>query len=586
MATAAPPIAATAAERQIQVHGDVDGSIVQGDHNVVVNGNHGTIVVERIQPKRTRRPVAGPPRPPDPFVGRRSELARLTAAIAARQPVTLSGGSGAGRTALMRAAANDPAAGLAGGVLRLDGVDDAGVALSLGDLAQRLHDAAWETVPLVKVTPESARSELGQVAALAIVDDVTLPDDDLERLADLLPAGAVVIATRDAPAGGDLQDVPLGALDRADSIVLLSARAGLAVGGGEAADLETICSLLADWPEALVLAGRAMAARSLTPAMAAADLGAIATGLTATPPVALERAWGLARPALDPYARRLLAAAAAMPGRTHDPGLLRRILDNPPWFDAAAATLASFDLLTLNSPRLRLPDGIRALVRDDASGLAADIGDRHLDVMTSAAHERVLDPAFIDDELGELLGAVDHAVRRGRFDDAIDLGRTIAPRLVLHGLWDAWRTVARDVYRAAGVAKRPADQAWAAHELGTRALTLGDTGEGKPLPARGPRSCGARSATRRVPPTRSTTWAGSGWRRRAPGGNGGGGRRHEWGRLGRWHGCSGVAPSWSDSGCWRSSDPRPQATSPTCSAPPRQRRRARPRSRPRLRRPG
>ncbi len=114
MATAAPPIAATAAERQIQVHGDVDGSIVQGDHNVVVNDNHGTIVVERVQPKRTRRPVAGPPRPPDPFVGRRSELARLTAAIAARQPVTLSGGSGAGRTALMRAAANDPAARLGG----------------------------------------------------------------------------------------------------------------------------------------------------------------------------------------------------------------------------------------------------------------------------------------------------------------------------------------------------------------------------------------------------------------------------------------------------------------------------------------
>ena len=338
-------------------------------------------------------------------------------------------------------------------------------------------------MPLVKVTPESARSELGQVAALAIVDDVSLPGDDLERLADLLPAGAVVIATRDAPAGGDLQDVPLGALDRADSILLLSARAGLATGSDapKTSDVDTICSLLADWPEALVLAGRAMAARSLTPAMAAADLGAIATGLPTSPPVALERAWGLARPALDPYARRLLAAAAAMPGRTHDPGLLRRILDNPPWFDAAAATLASFDLLTLNSPRLRLPDGIRALVRDDASGLAADIGDRHLDVMTSAAHERVLDPAFIEDELGELLGAVDYAVRRGRFDDAVDLGRSIAPRLVLSGLWDAWRTVARDVYRAADVAKRPADRAWAAHELGTRALTLGDTGEGKPF---------------------------------------------------------------------------------------------------------
>ncbi len=260
-----------------------------------------------------------------------------------------------------------------------------------------------------------------------------MPGDDLERLADLLPAGAVVIATRDAPAGGDLQDVPLGALDRADSILLLSARAGLATGSDAPKTSDVDDDLLAArrLARGACHRGRAMAARSLTPAMAAADLGAIATGLPTSPPVALERAWGLARPALDPYARRLLAAAAAMPGRTHDPGLLRRILDNPPWFDAAAATLASFDLLTLNSPRLRLPDGIRALVRDDASGLAADIGDRHLDVMTSAAHERVLDPAFIEDELGELLGAVDYAVRRGRFDDAVDLGRSIAPRLVL-----------------------------------------------------------------------------------------------------------------------------------------------------------
>lgn len=281
----------------IVVHGNVAGSIQYGNHNVQVNDNHGTVVIERVTATRNRRPVAAAPRGPDPFVARSAELQRITAAIGARGAITVSGPAGAGRTALLRAAANLPGAALPDGVLRLDGVDDAGTALTIGDLAQRLHDAAWDCVPTARMSLESARTQLGAIQALAIVDDVGLPGTDVERLADLLPAGAVLIATSAAPATGDLDDVPVGALGRSDAVDLLRARAGLgpvdAPDDPGGAHLAAICELLADWPEALVVSGRAMMVNQLSPAAAHEALAAVIPSSGLPHEIGLERAWAL-----------------------------------------------------------------------------------------------------------------------------------------------------------------------------------------------------------------------------------------------------------------------------------------------------
>ena len=461
----------------IVVHGNVAGSIQYGDHNIQVNDNHGTVVVERVTATRNRRPRAAAPRAPDPFVARSAELQRLAAAIGARGAITVSGASGAGRTALLRAAANLPNSTLPDGVLRLDGVDEAGTALTIGDLAQRLHDAAWDCVPTAKVSLESARTQLGAIEALGIIDDVRLPGRDMERLADLLPAGAVLIAVADAPSEGDLDDVPVGALDRSDAVALLSARAGLdpaQADGSAQAHLADACELLGDWPEALVVAGRAMAVNHLSPAAAHEALAAVTPSGVLPHEIALERAWALARPGLGDDARRLLVAASVLPGRTHDPALLRRTLGEPEWFGPAADALQALGLLTLNSPRYRVPDGIRGLLTQEADSIEADdIRDRHVDVAIEAAKEHALDPEFVPPEIGSLLGAFDHAQRRGRLEDMVRLGRLISPQLTLHGLWDAWERVASDVGRAAERLGWTVDVAWSAHELGTRALALG-----------------------------------------------------------------------------------------------------------------
>ena len=467
---ATPRIEPTADEAAIRVEGNVEGSVVKGDKNIVVNHLYGSLINETIQPKRERRPSAPAPRPPVPFVARANELAELTAAIATTGGrVTMSGRRGAGRTALMRAAATRATSDVARNVLRIDGTDD-GRALSLDDLAQLVHDAAWECVPTVEVDASSARAALGDVQALALIDDVALSGRELERLTDLLPNGAVIVTTRRTVMDSDVPDVPVAALPRGDAIALLLARSSLPP-ETDSADLDAICGLLADWPEALVVAGRAIQVRGLAVSAARTELSVAAPRSADVTVAGLERAYALAYPALDENALRVLIAAAVIPGNTHDPDVLRRVLGSPEWFDSAAETLTSLDLLALNSPRFRVPDGLRDVIREGAEG-GREVVDEHLAVLVQRAHERVLDPVLPVSELGGLLGAFDHAVRYGRFEAAIDLGRWIVPRLVLAGLWDAWGSTARGVRSVAEKLQRIGDVAWATHELGTRELAL------------------------------------------------------------------------------------------------------------------
>src|SRR6185436_684252 len=106
----------------IQVGGNVDGSIVVGDNNFVVNSNHGTIVYQQAGPRaRARQFVPQPPRPPRGFINRKDELARLEAWISANEVVLLHAPDGTGKSSLLKQAANSAAAkAMPNGVILLE----------------------------------------------------------------------------------------------------------------------------------------------------------------------------------------------------------------------------------------------------------------------------------------------------------------------------------------------------------------------------------------------------------------------------------------------------------------------------------
>lgn len=71
--------------------------------------------------------------------------------------------------------------------------------------------------------------------------------------------------------------------------------------------------------------------------------------------------------------------------------------------------------------------------------------------------------------------ALEDGITRRAWAQVLRLGRTVETPLILAGRWGAWEAVLGNELRAAhGLGDRTAE-AWSLHQLGTRALCLGDT---------------------------------------------------------------------------------------------------------------
>jgi hypothetical protein len=140
----APPEGA--AVTNIQVGGNVTGDIIVGNYNLKVNTNYGTIINNAPhEPLIRRRPVKPqPPRAPLDFFDRAGELAQVEQLIKQGKAVALCGSEGAGKSALLRQAANGNAARtLPDGVLLIEGQDEQDYTVLPGDVVQRLFDAFY-----------------------------------------------------------------------------------------------------------------------------------------------------------------------------------------------------------------------------------------------------------------------------------------------------------------------------------------------------------------------------------------------------------------------------------------------------------
>ncbi|HKG54021.1 MAG TPA: hypothetical protein VKB04_07145, partial [Anaerolineales bacterium] len=138
-----------ATSANIQIGGNVEGNIIVGDNNFVVNTNHGTIVYKETPPQvRLRQFSPKPPRSPRGFVNRSVELAKLENWIAAHEIVLIHAPDGMGKTSLLKQVANSPAGrAMENGVILLESVDVDGQVLGTTDILQRLFNALFESNP-------------------------------------------------------------------------------------------------------------------------------------------------------------------------------------------------------------------------------------------------------------------------------------------------------------------------------------------------------------------------------------------------------------------------------------------------------
>lgn len=459
----------------IAVAGNVEGSIVVGDNNFVVNTNHGTIVYQQAAAQvRMREMLPRPPRRPRGFVGRQEALDDLEELVSAREPVLLLGMQGIGKTTLLKQAANGRAAAAQPhGVLFLEGVDQAGNLLSWNDLLQFLFEALFESNPPLQVSLASARTYLSNTTPLVLLDNLQLTESALESLVDLFPQAPILVVGDQKPYDDLFESYPLNPLALSEASELLLARSKVSGAEADPQLVESIVDLLGKVPLALVTVGNAIRENELTLDQAYQDLSEIQPRASHVLQAAVERSFRFVDAFLNEDERHVLAMTAAAPG----------ISASRPWLESAAGgveavqKLESLEMLRANSPRMRLNQQYTAFVLETAD--VDQIRSELLASLLDQLERQALDFSFLREELGNLLGLLVWAEGQARWDQIIALGRAIDPYLTLKGLWDAWGSNLQQVLQAARQIGDRAIEAWALHQLGTRGIGIGEFGQAR-----------------------------------------------------------------------------------------------------------
>jgi hypothetical protein len=422
------------------VGGSVTGQIATG-HDIVQTTVHGVLIqveagAELPAPEPRPRPVSLRPRDFSGLIGRTRELELVDRGLATGEPVAFHGPAGMGKTALLRHVAYRSS--LPDGVVYLDRRRR-----PLEDVVQELWDAFWTATVQRKVSETEARHALADVRALILVDDADGPSDELDALVDLAPGCGVILASAEPCYHGPGASRALGRLSDAEALAVLERDLP-----GLTADARPAAERLA-----AALAGRPGAIRQA--ALAAAEVGEHLEDVAAR----LEAPGQAVLASLEDSYLEILCVLDAFDGAAVPGELVVELSGHADAWDRLDA-LVQRGLAEAHSPRFTsaAPRVERALpgLDDRLAGAAADWAERHADEIVDGAEALVV------------------AAQRGRDPRAVvRLARAADRALVLGARWGAWRALLVAALEAARAAGDRAGEAWALHQLGSRALLAG-----------------------------------------------------------------------------------------------------------------
>jgi hypothetical protein len=434
--------------------GDIHGSqLIVGDHNTIQTpeGTEVTLlqVAERPAPRLRRMPVSHRPSTIE-ILGREEESA-LVASASAGMPIQLYAEDGAGKTSLLKSGAQQtsaPAEGVVFEPMRHR---------SLDEIEAKLYAAFWECdVPFIP-DPAQIGDFLADREALLILDDCGLDRGELETLLDRLPRCTVVIASDERTLWSRGTARGLSGLDPVAAIGLLERELGHALDPDERAAAETVVAQLGCNPQSLV-----------ETATLIEDGGGSLRDL-ADDPVALA---GRFDPSvLTDSQKRILEILSALDGAAlgdeHIAALAGlpdarpqlRELERRGWAKAA-------------SPRYR---SVRRLPPDAATWAQTEIAQPLLAHLTARGWKAA--PEAIADEAEAIERALELGVAAERWRETLALSLAAERGLLVAGAWSSCRRVLSSGLRAAGALGDESARAYLLHQLGSRALCLGDRGE-------------------------------------------------------------------------------------------------------------
>jgi hypothetical protein len=384
---------------------------------------------------------------PEPIVGREAPLADARAAVNGSQPVELYGQLGIGKSLLVHH-------------LGMTAECPDGVALvswgrrPLEELAVDLFSAFFDSTPkIVAGTLEHARAQLDGLDAILLLDDVEISQDDLRRLRDLVPKSRLLLVTERYQALAGVHDQELGGLTVEESIELL--RSILGPEHPLEDDAKQLSLKLCGHPRRLRIAAHALR----RPDRDALD--AYVAGDRPLESVVAERC--------SEREQRVLAVLAFVDAPL-TVETIAAITDLPDTAEVVA-DLEAKGLIERQSPTygLTVNGSLLALPNNASRGLpgAALRALAHWTEQTRDNSERLA---------LQMPAAVTALTRAGDAwpTETLRLALAIEHELSRSGRWDAWRVALEHAVAAATLCGEHRAKAFACHQLGARALCLGD----------------------------------------------------------------------------------------------------------------
>ena len=391
----------------------------------------------------------------------RRELAAALSALDAGLPVEVTGEPGIGKTAFLRQLAHHPrAATFADGIVYLSARH-----LPSLDLLQQLFEAFYEWDEIRKMTEAEIRHGLEQKHALILLDDLHVTQDELERVCDAAPRAAFVIATRARCLWSEGHTITLQGLAADDAVLLLERTIERPIEAAERATAEHLCAALEGHPLRILQAAALARERGVSLDGSARDIRPeiLLTALLAS---------------IDEKQRRALLALTALRGvplAAQEISGLAEVTDLEPSLTA----LARQGLVVGSHGRYQLADGVadRLRRREDLKPWV----NRAITYFTAWAERHHRNPTALLHESVALLQAQQYAADARRWGEVFRLGRILDGALVIGSRWGAWALALDRCLAGAKATGDRAAEAWALHQLGTRALCLGDAGLARTL---------------------------------------------------------------------------------------------------------
>jgi hypothetical protein len=446
---------------QAAIEGDISGQVAVGNYILQIGDMNGG-VVNFTSPKgdknyrRREGAVNLRPRPFPALLDRDEETATITSAIQTSTPVSLFGPAGIGKTSLLRSLAYVPETGSFP-----DGVAYLTVAgLGLDDVLQALFDAFHESPSNFKPTNTEIRIALQEIRALVFFDDLSLSRDESIALLDGIPNCAVVLAGKERNLWGEGRVISLPGLPTEEALDLYVLELNRSLNEQEQVEVREICALLGSHPLRILQSASLVREKTAT-------ISEVKAQLKRSEPddVLLQESLESSTEGQKSLVAILAAAGGVWVPAEH----LEAI---------SQSTDLKNDLQGLVSRGLAQADGSKFQLAGELAGRLSKLWDltawenRLIEFLAEWLVEK---PAkkLLDESIDVLLQSMQRAGEKNRWGDVVQIGRGLEHTLILWRRWQTWLDVLNLILKAARALGDRKLEAWALHQLGTRAACLG-----------------------------------------------------------------------------------------------------------------